>query len=272
MCLILFCFNAHPRYHLVLAANRDEFHVRPTTPLSRWDEAPHVLAGRDLKSMGTWLGITTSGRFAAITNYRDPKQQRSNAPSRGVLVSNFLLGDQSPTEYLSEVVRQGSHFNGFNLIVGDANRLFYYGNRGNGIQNITPGIHGLSNHLLDTPWPKISRGIQQLDTILQGQACLAVEPLFDLLSDNSPVPDEALPDTGVGLEFERFLAPLFIAGDTYGTRCSSVLLMERNGTITFAERTFEANGKRSDRMFKAVADNSKVYGIDWIALPLHADD
>ncbi|WP_298266473.1 NRDE family protein [Geobacter sp.] len=238
MCLILFALEAHPRYRLVLAANRDEFYDRPTAPASFWDDAPQVLAGRDLTGGGTWCGITTGGRIAAVTNYRDPRTYREGAPSRGRLVADFLRGEMTPAALLERLHREGNSYNGFNLIFGDGSELLYFSNRGALPARVPAGIHGLSNHLLDTPWPKVARGKEALAKLLAARDEPAPDDLFAILADRTPAPDHLLPDTGVGPERERLLSPLFIATPTYGSRSSTVILIGRDNTCTFVERSF----------------------------------
>ena len=247
MCLILFAYDFCPDFHLILAANRDEYYSRPTKPLGLWDDAPQVLAGRDLKEMGTWLGVTRSGRVSAITNFRDPASVIADAPTRGHLVSNFLVGQVRPNAYMEKIRANGKKYNGFNLLVGDTCALYYYSNRDDRIRKLKPGIHGLSNQLLDTPWPKVEKGKKQLEKIVQSPGRPDIEAIFQLLFDQSCPSDHLLPDTGVGIEMERMLAPLFITSEIYGTRCSSILLMEKSGKITFYERSFEMKeGKVSE--------------------------
>ncbi|QTA91151.1 NRDE family protein [Desulfonema magnum] len=240
MCLIFFSYNQHTDYRLILAANRDEYYERPTQALDFWDDTPHILAGRDLRGNGTWMGITRTGRWAAITNFRDPASLKADAPSRGMLVSNFLIGEASPEAYLEHISSIGHRYNGFNLLVGDASTLCYYSNRGNGIQKMNPGLYGLSNHLIDTPWPKVKKGKADLEIPLARKE-IDFKDIFQILENKDHPPDETLPDTGVGLTWERILSPLFVTSDIYGTRSSSVLLMEKTGKISFWERTFIPN-------------------------------
>ncbi len=242
MCLILLSYDTHPLYRMVLAANRDEYYRRPTAPAAFLDNAPDILGGLDLKHNGMWLGITRTGRLAAITNFRDPGLDISNAPSRGFLVKEFLFGKESPQNYLQHIKSVGDQYNGFNLLVGDRTELFYYSNRGNRIQKIKPGTYGLSNHLLDTPWPKIAKGKDTLKRLLENNKKVNPENIFAMLRDGVFPPDDLLPDTGVDLEWERTLSPLFITSEIYGTRSSSIVLIERNGEITFMERTFIPDG------------------------------
>jgi uncharacterized protein with NRDE domain len=169
MCLILFAHGAGEDFPLVLAANRDEFYERPTAPAAFWTEAPHVLAGRDLQAGGSWLGVTRTGRWAALTNYRDPPTSRPGRPSRGMLVSDFLTGSATPEQYLAAVAADAERYDGFNLLVGDPSGVHYFGNRmadGGEPSRLEPGVYGLSNHLLDTPWPKVARGRTRLKALL----------------------------------------------------------------------------------------------------------
>ncbi|MBW1819114.1 MAG: NRDE family protein [Deltaproteobacteria bacterium] len=240
MCLILLAHKIHPSYRLILAANRDEFYDRPTAPAAFREDAPDVLAGRDQRAGGTWLGITRTGRLAAITNYRDPASIKDHAPSRGELVSNFLLGTDPPKIYLRRLDGKADEYNGFNLILGDGQALYWYSGRAGEIRALEPGIYGLSNHLLDTPWPKVARGKEALRRLLAEQGSVSPEALFALLSDRSRPDDADLPDTGVGLELERLLSPLFITSPDYGTRSSTILTIDERERVHFSERTFNA--------------------------------
>ena len=240
MCLIAFAYRCHPRYRLIVAANRDEFYRRPTAPAAFWPECPQVLAGRDLEQGGTWFGVTRGGRFAALTNYRDPAAQKADARSRGELVREYLCGGREPTAYLEQVRAAGGEYNGFNLLAGDGDGLWYCSNRGAALEEVSPGIHGLSNHLLDTPWPKVAKAKAGMAACLAGPDDALPAALFVLLADAVPAPDVSLPDTGVGLAWERTLSPVFIASPDYGTRSSTVLLAGYDGRIRFFERTWPA--------------------------------
>ncbi len=233
MCLILFAWHQHPHYPLVLAANRDEFYQRPSAPLAFWPDAPTVLAGRDQIAGGTWLGLSRSGRFAALTNVRDPARRRPDAPSRGALVSGFLLGEQPATGYLADIQPRADDYNGFNLLLGDASGLHYFSSYAGAPRRLVAGLYGLSNAELDRPWPKVERGKERLAAAL---AEPQLDALFELLGDRTQPPDQTLPDTGVGVDRERQLAPIFICGEHYGTRSSSVLLLDADGTAELAER------------------------------------
>lgn len=243
MCLILLAYRHHPRYRLILAANRDEFYERPTQALEFWADHPEIAGGRDLQRMGTWLGITRKGRLAAITNYREPGLQKADAPSRGDLVADYLAGRMTPSRYLQQISHNGQQYNGFNLIVGDARELYYYSNRGGPPSPLPPGIHGLSNKSLNTEWPKVRRGKRQLAAVLaENSEDLDRQRMMRLLQDKSKVPDDQLPDTGVGAEWERILAPIYIQSPIYGTRCSSLLTIDRQGHVDFRERTWNPSG------------------------------
>lgn len=245
MCLILIAWRAHPSFPLVVAANRDEFFSRPTRVAEFWPDAPKVLAGRDVLSLGTWLGITSSGRFAALTNFRDPALVRDGAPSRGRLVADFLTGSDSVEAYGERLGVVAKGYNGFNLIYGDLARLAYFSNCGDPVRRLRPGIYGLSNHLLDTPWPKVAKGKSALTSALH--ALPDIEPLQALLRDDALADDEALPRTGVSLQWERLLSAAFVRSSDYGTRSSTVLILDAAGGLHFDETTFDADAQIVDR-------------------------
>jgi uncharacterized protein with NRDE domain len=241
MCLILLAHRVHPEYPLVFAANRDEFYARATSPAAWWPDAPQVLAGRDLVAGGTWMGVTRSGRWAAVTNYRDLRTEPAEPVgrlSRGELVSGFLRDGATVADYMDQVVARAGQFAGFNLLVGDGEHLGYVSNRGAASRMLGPGLYGLSNHLLDSPWPKVERGKIGLHSRIAAGTPLSPERLFEILFDAEPAPDAALPDTGVGPELERALSSSFIATPTYGTRSSTVLLVRRTGAAVFVERSY----------------------------------
>lgn len=237
MCLILFAYDCHPRYYLAVAANRDEYHNRPTLPADFWPEHDYVLGGRDLKEGGTWMGVTTVGRFATLTNYRDPASFNPQARSRGQLVRDYLTGALSPQDYIGTFAGQDADFNGFNLLLGSRKEMYCYSNRNHRPQPVESGIHGLSNGLLDDPWPKVEKGKNMLAQIMSHEE-IDPEDLFAMMVNREPVPDQELPHTGVSLEMERMLAPLFVLDPTYGTRTITVLLMGRDGQVRFWERSF----------------------------------
>ena len=245
MCLIVFAHNCHPEYQLILGANRDEFRNRPADPAGFWSGAPYLLAGRDRQAGGTWMGVTTAGKFAAITNYRDPRQQVVDPPSRGELVSGYLLNESlTPIEHQATLNRDGQQYDGFNLLYGTLDTLYYFTNRGGSSGPVSPGIHGLSNHLLDTHWAKVTAATSRLEAIVHHEL-IEPEQIFAALSDPVPFADNLLPDTGVSLEWERMLSPLFIENEEYGTRSSTVIVANRNGQVSFTERVFDYSLKSS---------------------------
>ena len=238
MCLILLAHRVHAECPLVLAANRDEFHDRPTAPASFWSEYPDLLAGRDLRAGGTWMGITRNGKWAALTNYRDPAVEPSTTSSRGEIVREFLAGSEPPWAYVERLRRRADEYSGFNVLVADAGTVVYFGNRGGDPRELAPGVYGLSNYLLDTPWPKVRRGSEALAALLSRGRSPQPAELLELLADAELPPDQDLPDTGVGREWERVLSPLFINAPAYGTRSSTALMISRAGAATFVERSF----------------------------------
>lgn len=240
MCLILIAYGAHPDYPLVIAANRDEYYQRPTARAAYWPDHSHILGGRDLECMGTWLGVTRGGRFAALTNFRDPRERKTDAPSRGHLVGDFLLSDLDPRAYLDGIKLAAPRYNGFNLLAGDTDGVFCISSRDSTVQELSPGIHGLSNHLLNTPWPKVVRGKQRLQQALARGP--DAEALLELLHDREPAPESELPDTGIGAELERVLSPALIVSPQYGTRSSTALLFGADGSVSFTERTILPGG------------------------------
>ena len=242
MCLILFAHKVHPKYPLILAANRDEAYARPAAPAAFWSDHPNIYGGRDLDRGGTWLAVARSGRIAAVTNFRNANAPRTAPRSRGELVSAYLLGKASTEQYLNEVEMRGDQYNGFILIAGDPDALHWLSNRGPGPARVPPGVHGLSNHLLNTPWPKIKRSKLALEALLGSGEEELTAGLFRILADRSEALDHELPDTGVGLERERELSANFIAGERYGTRASTVVLIDADGNVHFTERSFGLRG------------------------------
>ena len=243
MCFVVFSYRQHPRYRLVLATNRDEFYARPTAPAAFWEDAPSVLAGRDLKGGGTWMGISKCGKFAAVTNYRSGKPPAPNAKSRGQLTREFLLGSQSPEQYLQSIAAEAEEYSGFNLLLGDRQGLYYFSNRGGKEQRLPPGIYGLSNDLLDTPWPKVISGKQALRTALEtsdSRQQLVSQLIFTVLGDTEQAADSQLPDTGLAPDLERALSPRFIHTENYGTRASTTLIVDAQQPVHFTEHQFAA--------------------------------
>lgn len=240
MCVLFFAHRAHPRYRLVFAGNRDEAYARPATHAGWWDEHADVLAGKDLDAGGTWLGVTRSGRWSVVTNVRDLAAHSTRDRSRGELPTSFLSGRESPAVYANRVFSEREDFNPFNLIVGDQHGVWIVSTHTDSPRELASGVYGLSNATLDVPWPKVVRGKAAFEDVLRvdepdAEACL------EILRDDIRAPDGQLPDTGVGLEMERRLSPLFIASDRYGTRASSVLVLNDGGG-RFVERTYGAGG------------------------------
>jgi len=242
MCLILLAWRAHPEYPLVFAANRDEAYERPSAAAEFWRDDPRIFGGRDLEKGGSWLALTLSGRIAAVTNFRDGVPRKSFPRSRGELTAGFLRGTEDPRAYLERAMTAAGDYGGYTLIAGTLERLFWCSNRAAGVGEIAPGVHGLSNHLMDTPWPKVREGKLRLAGLLVADEVRLTTELFEILADRSPAPDAELPDTGVGLQRERELSASFVAGDRYGTRASTVLLIGRNNEVVFIERAFGARG------------------------------
>lgn len=249
MCLILLAINSHPQYPLVIAANRDEFYARPTKTMHWWQEAPRLLAGQDRQNGGTWFGLTRNGRLAAVTNYREGGASRPDRPSRGILPRDYLL--ESRTEWNGWLQQNAFRFNGFNLLFGNWNALHWYSNRSDQTAptRLEDGIHGLSNSLLDTPWPKVQRGRRELTELVQ-RPDFNARQLLELLQDDTPGAPADLPDTGIGEVWEELLSPVFIRSDTYGTRASTALLIDRQQQARVIERSWSASGHFKDRQFQ----------------------
>lgn len=240
MCVIFVSYRQVPEYPLILLANRDEFYDRPTAKADYWEDFPSVFGGRDKVGGGTWLGVTKSGKFAAVTNYRDPNQKKGSI-SRGKLVADFLSEDVSANEYLKTVRKNSTKYTGFNLLLGeisvDKNELFYFSNQENEISRLKEGLYGLSNHLLDTPWRKVKQGKKKLAELVANNH-IKKEKLFDILNDKKLAQDDELPETGIGHEREKLLSSIFIETPIYGTRCSTVLTFDEKHKYEFEERVF----------------------------------
>jgi uncharacterized protein with NRDE domain len=238
MCLIVVGWRVHPDYPLVVAANRDEFYARPTAIAARWPDAPQIIGGIDLEAGGTWLGITESARFAAVTNVREPNMAKA-ASSRGALTRDFLLSNMPAGDFAQQI--EGSHYAGFNLLLSDGESLLYCSNRDGKPRALPPGIYGLSNHLLDSPWPKLVQARQRFTAALQHLPEEAA--FFELLADQTIVEDDKLPQTGVPLEWERLLSAVFVKSENYGTRASTLLWQGSDGTLKLHEQSFGPNGQ-----------------------------
>lgn len=245
MCLAIIALDVHPRYAIVLAANRDEFHARPAERAHWWNDAEGfaLLGGRDLEHGGTWLGVTRHGRFAFVTNVREPGRHDRAAPSRGLLVPAVLRDRRDVRAAVEAIASDAAQSNGFNLFAGEGCVAAFASNRGPGGARVLPaGVYGVSNAQLDTPWPKLARAKSGVAAWI-AQATDDPEALYGVLADRSPARDEDLPHTGLTRERERLLSAAFIASADYGTRCSSVLAISRDGVVQLAERTFNAQGE-----------------------------
>ncbi|MEE4913205.1 NRDE family protein [Pseudomonas alliivorans] len=240
MCLIVFAWRPSLAQPLIVAANRDEFYARPTRPLSQWEDAPNIYAGRDLEAGGTWMGISAQGRFAAVTNIRDPGQT-PGLRSRGELVARFLASEQSPEDYMAEMAARASEYTGFNLLAGNAEQLYYLNSTDPTPRLLGEDVYGLSNAGLNTPWPKLLKARAALTAQLDDPR---PERLLELLKDPQPAADAELPETGVGLATEKLLSSVFIASPNYGTRASTVLIVNTDGTRQMIEHSFGPQGGR----------------------------
>lgn len=234
MCLLFCCLHAHEGYPFILLANRDEFYERPTRAVGFWPDSPEVLAGRDLDRGGTWLGIARSGRWAALTNYRDPSDATFER-SRGDIVRDYLTSEQTPRAFADSIREIGEEFDGFNLLFGDRHESLWLSNRSPDLRNLDKGIFGLSNHLLETPWPKVVSGKQNLAAQLKEEP--VADQLFDPLADQT-VYEKDLPQTGVDPSLERMLSSAFISSPHYGTRSSTLIMIDRENRAYFEERTY----------------------------------
>lgn len=248
VCVLFVALGQRADLPLILAANRDEFYDRPATPLHRWPDAPHVLAGRDETGGGTWLGVTEAGRWAALTNVRTGAPQRADAPSRGALVADFLEGDEPAGVYLKRVARRAGDYNPFNLLVGEGERAHFLSALEPAPRDLRPGVYGLSNQTLDSPWPKVTRGAAAFRAEITTPAPPEADRLLAILQDRERAPDALLPDTGVGREMERFLSPLFIASERYGTRASTVVLQRADRSLEVTEQTYSRGGEPGGRV------------------------
>ncbi len=244
MCLLVLAWDAHPKYRLIVAANRDEFHERPSAPLHRWSEAPGLLGGRDLQAGGTWLALDRDRRFGVVTNYRDLQRPAPQAPSRGGLIPAYLSQRLGAREFLEALAPTAPRYSGFNLLLTDAAGLWYASNRASPLfRALPPGVYGLSNHLLDTPWPKLARVRREFEAWLEASPAPQAGALLSMLADRAPAdPDERLPETGLSPEWERVLSAPFVLHPEYGTRCSTVVLLEPDGALLLRERRFDAAG------------------------------
>lgn len=255
MCLIAFAWNVHPRWRLLLAGNRDEFHARPSAPLARWDDVP-IIGGRDLQAGGTWLGATDAGRCCVVTNVRDPRDPQLGV-SRGMLATDYLVGHMDAKTHAPQLLRTAAAYRPFNLLTFDASDAFYLGNRSEPhTQAVARGVHGLSNADFNAPWPKTRTLMERLQSWINTGGEDAFAPLFSALADEQVAPDTQLPDTGVGLERERWLSSAFIRGEQYGTRASTLMAIGHDGTGVIKERRFGPNGRFDGETTIAIAPGS----------------
>lgn len=239
MCLLVFAWQTDPDHALLLAGNRDEFHDRPAAPADWWNDA--IVGGKDLRAGGSWMAAHRDGRFAVVTNYREPLEEGRGPRSRGELVNDYLESDATPESYARAAAARGRQYAGYNLLLGSPDTLIYLSNRGRGPEALEPGIYGLSNHLLDTPWPKLQRTRARFEQLLSAGADTAA--LLDMLADREPAAEDELPETGIGPQWERLLSAPFIISPHYGTRCSTVIKLLHDREMTLTERRFDAAGR-----------------------------
>ena len=241
MCLITFAYKAHPKYRFILAANRDEFYSRPTTAVDWWKDHSEILGGRDLQALGTWMAMNKNGRFAAVTNFRDIKNINSNAQSRGDLPVNFLIGNKSPDEYASSIHRDGKKYNGFNLLVM-SEEMTHVSNYDESINSLEPGVYGLSNALLDTPWPKVVKSKEALKKLIEKD--FSTKDLIETMQDETTAADENLPETGLDYAREKALSAMCIRTPDYGTCCSTAITIDYDGNVDFMERVIQSETEK----------------------------
>ena len=242
MCLIALAWDMHPKYKLILAANRDEFYQRPTAKAAFWEDQPNLLGGRDLQAGGTWMTITKKGRFAAVTNYRDLANIREDAASRGEIPTDFVNGQLRPEKFIQTLHEHAEDYNGFNVLVSDLREMDHYSNYERKINILKPGIYGLSNALLDTPWPKVELAKMNFESAINNS--FTHEELLEVMTNTTIAPDEQLPDTGVPKEMERQLSAMCIRMENYGTCCSTVITVDRDGVVNFTEKSFPVGERK----------------------------
>ncbi len=240
MCVAFLALDMHAQYRVILGANRDEFFCRPSAAACFWEEAPWILAGKDLQAGGTWLGMTLNGHLALLTNFREPGSREASGPSRGGLIRDYLWHEPDPEEFLQHLQDEGSLYNGFNLLFGQGENIFYFSNRSQHLSGrLRPGIYGLSNGVLNSPWPKVERGRQALADHLKQEDAPQISALENILARRDRPADRDLPDTGVGLELERFLSPICILGREYGTRSTTLVYLDRWAGGFYKEKSWQ---------------------------------
>lgn len=255
MCILFIAVDQHPDYPLIIAANRDEFHNRATTFGHWWNTAPQILAGRDDVALGSWMGISRSGRLSALTNIRNPSKQRDDAKSRGELVVNYLTAAVNDQQYQQQLSASRENYNGYNLLFGDWRNLQVYNNHLNQFVQLKPGVHGLSNASLNSPWPKTMKGMQALSEYCQHNTAIQTGDLFQILRDDVKAADEFLPNTGVPYHWEKLISSTFIVTPEYGTRTSTILLINNNAEVCWQERNFDSTGTIVDEQSFAFVVN-----------------
>jgi uncharacterized protein with NRDE domain len=244
MCLVLVAVNSISHYKIVLIANRDEFHDRQSVPLTLWENQSNIYAGRDLEGKGTWLGVSKTGRIATVTNVRSGKDANKNNRSRGLLVSDFLNSNLSANSYIDELSLRSKDYSGFNIIVYDGCEMAWHNNHTKQSRQNLKGIHTLSNSELNTPWPKSEKLRKQFEITMGTKPSIPIEPIFQILKDQNKAPDDKLPETNIGYELEKHLSSIFIRGDAYGTRCSSIITIDNSGNVYFHERSYGPNSRQ----------------------------
>lgn len=253
MCIVTFNHHEHPKYKLIIASNRDEFYERPTEKAHYWEDYPYLLGGRDLKQLGTWLGITTSGRIAMLTNFRDLASENADRKSRGDIVKGFLTSSEEPLTIFEQLKKNKNNYNGFNFVAGTVDQLYHYGNTENSITTFNPGTHSVSNGPLNVSWPKTKKAKMMLQNYIQQDEDLYIEDLFTQLNNRELAPDDELPNTGIDFQLERNVSSIFIDREpNYGTRASTVILVTYDNEVTFIERTFIKGQYDDERRFEFV--------------------
>jgi uncharacterized protein with NRDE domain len=244
MCLLVLAWQVHPRYQLVVAANRDEFYERPTAAMAKWPAPDDIIGGRDLRAGGTWLAMDRDRRFGIVTNFRELQPPSPGATSRGNLIPGYLRNTAGAGSYLRALETTAAAYSGFNLLLTDGEALWYGSNRADRFtQRLSPGIYGLSNELLDTPWPKLQRVRRRFDPLLTQPGAVSKDELFAILVDSTQAGiDERLPQTGLSREWEQVLSSPFISTEGYGTRCSTLVMVEKTGAVSLTERRFGSKG------------------------------
>lgn len=252
MCTLFFAHKAHPKYRFILIGNRDEFLNRPTQTAHHWTEKPAIFGGKDMQAGGTWLALHQNGRFSTLTNYRDPQNIRKDAPSRGDLVVNFLENDTLPVDYMKSLQTTAHLYNGYNLLTYTKGELAYFSNVENEVKNLSAGIYAVSNHLLDTPWPKVAENKALFAELIQQNDDFPIDKAFSLLQNRATFPEERLPKTGVPPEWEKMLSALFIVSPNYGTRVSTIVLEDEVGNWYMEERTYHIENDEIVEINRAV--------------------